>query len=157
MHCTLSCPAGRGSARACTHSQYYTADSTHRHCSLPTSAAALQPQAKNDFGLSCGLWPLKGRSLWPKTISYPCWIQWYTICLNLTCRSQKHWGTKLGQRGFYSDSDYRILNFFDLKYLKNTTVKILQYAESLIHIYTYNISNLMALDIFQVSCRYVLQ
>ena len=36
--------------------------STHRHCSLPISAAALLPQAKNDFGLSCGLWPLKDRS-----------------------------------------------------------------------------------------------
>ena len=37
--------------------------STHRHCSLPISAAPLLPQAENDFGLSCGLWPLKGWSL----------------------------------------------------------------------------------------------
>ena len=33
---------------------------------------ALLPKAKNDFGLSRGLWPLKGQSGRPKTISFLC-------------------------------------------------------------------------------------
>ena len=101
LHCTVHSIArahGRERERKAALTLLH---STHKHCSLPISAAALLPKAKNDFGLSCGLWPLKGRSLWPKTISYSCWIQWYTICLDPSCCSHKH----RGQRGFYSDSD----------------------------------------------------
>ena len=57
-------------------------------------------------------WKSGTKSLnWPMNESVTtytsCWIYRYIICFGATCRSRDDPGTKIGQTGFYSDSDER--------------------------------------------------
>ena len=58
-------------------------------------------------------WKSGTKSLnWPMNESVTtytsCWIYRYIICFGATCRSRDDPGTKIGQTGFYSDSDYHL-------------------------------------------------